>query len=94
MRCRFFASERHNLLDDLCLIDPPDPVISFGGEPVKIICMKSIKKYFLVLYQTGPKTPWWLREFSIFCVAKIKKENKGKSFKAETIKRLLPRLLF
>ena len=30
MRCQFHFSERHNLHDDLCLIDPP--VISFDGE--------------------------------------------------------------
>ena len=30
MRCQFLASERHNLHDDLCLIDPP--VISFVEE--------------------------------------------------------------
>ena len=30
LRCQFLASERHNLHDDLCLIDPP--VISFDGE--------------------------------------------------------------
>ena len=30
LSCQFLASERHNLHDDLCLIDPP--VISFDGE--------------------------------------------------------------
>ena len=30
LRCQFLASERHNLYDDLCLID--HPVISFDGE--------------------------------------------------------------
>ena len=30
LRCQFLASERRNLHDDLCLIDPP--VISFDGE--------------------------------------------------------------
>ena len=30
MCCQFLASERRNLHDDLCLIDPP--VISFDGE--------------------------------------------------------------
>ena len=30
MRCQFHFSERHNLHDDLCLIDAT--VISFGGE--------------------------------------------------------------
>ena len=29
LRCQFLASERHNLYDYLCLIDPP--VISFDG---------------------------------------------------------------
>ena len=30
LRCQFLASERHNLHDDLCLIDPP--VTRFDGE--------------------------------------------------------------
>ena len=30
LRCQFLASERRNLHNDLCLIDPP--VISFDGE--------------------------------------------------------------
>ena len=30
LRCQFLARERHNLHDDLCLIDPQ--VISFDGE--------------------------------------------------------------
>ena len=30
LRCQFLASERHNLHDNLCLIDPP--VISFDEE--------------------------------------------------------------
>ena len=30
LRCQFLASERHNLHDDLFLIDPP--VVSFDGE--------------------------------------------------------------
>ena len=31
LRCQFLASERNNLHDELCLIDPP--VISFNREP-------------------------------------------------------------
>ena len=30
LRCQFLDNERHNLHDDLCLIDPP--VITFDGE--------------------------------------------------------------
>ena len=38
LRFRFLASERRNLHDDLCLIDPP--VFRFDGESVKMICIK------------------------------------------------------
>ena len=66
LRRQFLASERHNLHDDLCLIDPP--VISFDGEFLLNAPLygsdkfnDKINKYFSALYQTGPTTPRWPR---------------------------------
>ena len=101
LRCQFLARERHNLHDDLCLIDPT--VKSFDGESLlnALLCGsnefndKKIRKNFSVLYQTGPTTPgWpsgaWLPTFLCSKSKEGKQREKRKSFKAETIKRLSP----
>ena len=97
MSYHFLASERHNLHDELCLIDPP--VICFDGESVKIICIKEKKEIPLSIIpiKVDSAKQEWPREkviAPIFCRAKIKKRKqrkKRKSSEAETIKRLSPR---
>ena len=60
------------------------------------LTIKSIKKYFSVLYQTGPTTQGWLRRGTcpstfLCCKNKNVKQKKKESFKAETIRRLSPK---
>ena len=98
LRCRFLACERHNLHNDLCLINPP--VISFDGESInnlykinKEILLRIIPNRADVTGLAKGKgggrsiapTFLWSKN------KKGKRRKSRKSFKAETIKRVSPR---
>ena len=87
MHCQFLANGRDNLHDDLCLID--HPVISFDRESQLNVPLygsdefnNKIKKEIILRIipnradNTGEGEG--AHGHAIFCVAKIKKGNKGK----------------
>ena len=87
MRCQFLASERHNLHDDLCLIDPP--VISFDGESQLNVLLygwdefnDKINKEIVIRFLPNKAGDTGVEKGAhghpIFCVVKTKKGNSGK----------------
>ena len=86
MCCQFLASKRH-LHDDLCLIDPP--VISFDRESQLNVPLYGSDQFndktnkemiFRIIPNRADDTgvAKGAHGHPIFCVAKIKKGNKGK----------------
>ena len=82
MRCRFLACERHNLHNDLCLINPP--VISFDGESINNL-YKINKEILLRIIPNRADVTGLAKGkggggalHPLFCGAKIKKENEGR----------------
>ena len=103
LRCQFLASERHNLHDAHCLIDPP--VVSFDRESLLKVLLYSSdefndkinKKIFLCIIPNkaddtgGRASGAWFPTFLCSKNKKGKQRENRKSVKAETIKRLSPR---
>ena len=98
LRCQFLASKRHNLHDDLCLIDLP--IISFVGESQLNVLLYGQDEFndkinkdlvFRIMPNKADDTgqPRGCMATQLFVQQKHKKGNKTKkrkTFKAETIK--------
>ena len=87
LRCLFLARERHNLHDDLCLID--SPVTSFDGESQLNVLLygwdefnDKINKEIVIRFLPNKAGDTGVEKGAhghpIFCVVKTKKENNGK----------------